>query len=88
MRERNGGLWADSEGAAGATPILDFYDAELDCILVISKRVDGKFQPWLYKKAKQDHQWSLPWWVPVNDKAILDSEEEAAAYLERVKQDA
>ena len=87
MNERHGGLWLEVADDDGAIAIFDHYDSQRDCILVIRKRRDGRFQPWVYKKIK-DYHLSLPCWVPMNEKTIFASEQEAAAYLDQLKSNA
>ena len=77
MIERHGGVWV---GPAGE-PVFERYDPQRDRIAVVCKRPDGRFEALLYMKGARSELHCLPFWEPMNDKAVLPSAEEAMAYL-------
>jgi hypothetical protein len=81
MIERHGGLWLDPEGRI----VFEQHDPQRDRIAVVCERADGRFQAWLYQKRRPDGLYCLPFWEPINDKAILPSEAEAMAYLRKLE---
>jgi hypothetical protein len=81
MIERHGALWVAPEGQ----PTYEEYDPRLERIALVCKRSDGFYEAWLFKKGPAGGLYCLPFWEPINDKAILPSEAQAMAHLEKLK---
>jgi len=80
MIEKYGGIWIEIEKKDSIKIVFEEYFPDIDKLQIISKRVDGYYQPYSCIK-KLDPQWRLAIWVPENDKTILSTIESAKNYL-------